>query len=240
MTNVIVLNKDTHKRLRVHARPSASLGDNQRFVAVVVGEFALLAQNYPLFFSKEADTGRFYCGAMQGFDANENLLLNEQREQQLYRPLNLQRGPFGTSGADLAIDLSHPRVGADGETPLFDEGGEPSPYLKSIIALMNDMKVGLERTRQFIDTLLALKLIEPLTVKANFDDGSKLEITGLYTVNRESLKALPDEQVLQLYRRGYLELIYLMLASLNQVATLMRKKNATFLGVPAGRAAHAP
>jgi hypothetical protein len=239
VTNVVVLNNHAHLKLRVHAQPSASLGDNQRFVPIVVAEFAAAAMHYPLFFSKEADTGRFYCGAMLGFDADENLLLGEQREQKLYRPLNLQRGPFYTSGADLAIDLEHPRVGSSGETALFDERGEPSAYLNSIIGLMNDLKIGADRTRQFIDMLLGMKLIEPLTVNASFDDGSRREITGLYTVNHDSLKALPDAQVLELFRRGYLQLIYLQLASLSHVSTLARKKNASFLDADPKRSARA-
>jgi hypothetical protein len=230
VTNVVVLNSQVHAKLRVHAQPSATLGDNQRFVAIVAGEFAVAALHYPLFFSKDADTGRFYCGAMLGFDANENLLLEEQRGQKIYRPLNLQRGPFYTSGADLAIDLEHARVASSGETALFDERGEASAYLKSVIDLMNDLKIGAERTKQFIDGLLQLKLIEPLSLNVNFDDGSRREITGLYTVNHDGLKALPDAQVLDLFRRGYLQLIYLQLASLSHVSTLARKKNLGFLG----------
>ena len=111
---------------------------------------------YPIFFSKEADTGRFYCGVMLGFDPNENLFLEEHRQRTLYRPLNLQRGPFYTAGPDLAVDLEHPRVAQSGDQVLFDERGEPSAYLKSIIGLMKDLKPGLEQTRLFIETLLGL------------------------------------------------------------------------------------
>jgi SapC len=229
MPNIVVLNNHAHRKLRVHAQPSATLGDNQRFVAVVVGEFSLLAMHCPLFFSKEADTGRFYCGAMLGFDQQENLFLEEHREQKLYRPLNLQRGPFYTSGPDLAIDMEHPRVASSGDQALFDEKQEPSSYLKSIIDLMNDLKVGLDRTRQFIDTLLGLQLIEPLTVKADFDDGSQREIAGLYTVSHDALRSLTDDKVIELFRRGYLQLIYLQLASLAHVSGLARRKNLSFM-----------
>ena len=44
---------------------------------VVVSEFPLLAVHYPILLSKDADTGAFYCGAMLGFDAGENLFLAE-------------------------------------------------------------------------------------------------------------------------------------------------------------------
>jgi hypothetical protein len=228
MSNIVLLDSQSHRKLRVHAQAAAHYGDNQRFVAVVVGEFHALAMHYPILFSKDADTGQFYCGAMLGFDAGENLFLDEQRALSAYRPLNLQRGPFLTSGSDLAIDLDHPRVAPSGDQQLF-EGGEPSSYLQSIMGLMRDLRPGLERTRIFIDTLLRLKLIEPMTVSARFDDGTNREFTGLYTVNRDQLKELADAAVLDLFRRGYLQLIYLMLASLDHVSSLAQRKNRSFL-----------
>jgi hypothetical protein len=229
MSKITLLDSQSHRKLRVHAQTSAHYGDNQRFVAVVVSEFHALAMHYPILFSKDADTGRFYCGAMLGFDAGENLFLEEQRTLNAYRPLNLQRGPFLTSGSDLAIDLDHPRVASSGDVELFTEAGEPSGYLQSIMGLMRDLRPGLERTRIFIDILLGLKLIEPMTISARFDDGTDHEFTGLYTVNRDQLKELADAAVLDLFRRGYLQLIYLMLASLDHVSSLAQRKNRSFL-----------
>jgi SapC len=229
MSNIVLLDSQSHRKLRVHAQAAAHYGDNQRFVAVVLGEFAALATHYPILFSKDADTGQFYCGAMLGFDTDENLFLDEHRSLKAYRPLNLQRGPFLTAGSDLAIDLDHPRVAPSGDQELFTEGGEPTKYLQSILGLMRDLRPGLEQTRIFIDTLLGLKLIEPVTIAARFDDGSNREFTGLYTVNRDQLKELADAAVLDLFRRGYLQLMYLMLASLNHVPALAQKKNRSFL-----------
>jgi hypothetical protein len=185
--------------------------------------------HYPILLSKDADTGQFYCGAMLGFSAGENLFLDEQRTLSMYRPLNLQRGPFLTAGSDLAIDLDHPRVAPSGDQELFSATGEPSRYLQSIMGLMRDLRPGLERTRIFIDTMLQLKLIEPMTISTRFDDGSKHEFTGLYTINREHLKEIADAAALDLFRRGYLQLVYLMLASLEHLSELVRRKNRSFL-----------
>ena len=68
--------------MRVHAQAAAHYGDNQRFVPVVVNEFHALAMHYPILFSKDADTGQFYCGAMLGFDEGENLFLDEHRSHE--------------------------------------------------------------------------------------------------------------------------------------------------------------
>jgi hypothetical protein len=229
MSNVVLLDSQSHRQLRVHAKAAVNYGDNQRFVPVVVSEFHALAMHYPILFSKDADTGQFYCGAMLGFDTGENLFLDEHRTLSAYRPLNLQRGPFLAAGSDLAIDLDHPRVASSGDQELFTEAGEPTSYLQSIMGLMRELHPGLERTRIFIDTLLNLKLIEPMTISTRFDDGSNREFTGLYTINRDQLKQLDDLSVLDLFRRGYLQLIYLMLASLNHVSVLAQKKNRSFL-----------
>jgi hypothetical protein len=64
MSNVVLLDREAHRKLRVHSHAAAHYGDNQRFVAVVVNEFPTLAMHYPILFSKDSDTGQFFCGAM--------------------------------------------------------------------------------------------------------------------------------------------------------------------------------
>ncbi len=229
MANIVILNSQTHHALRVQANASALHGDNQRFVPVIIGEFPLLAVHCPILLSKDAETGAFYCGAMLGFDPGENLFLGEGNRYDAYRPLNLQRGPFFTAGDDLAIDLDHSRIGApDGES-LFDESGAPTAYLQSIMALMRELRPGLERTKIFVETLMKLKLVVAMNINVGFDDGTKRDVTGLYTIDKEVLRGLPDAAVLDLFRRGYLHLIYLLIASVNQVAVLAQKKNQRFL-----------
>ena len=228
MTNIAILNNQIHRHIRVRTEASAQYGDNKRFVAVVVNEFSLLVLHYPILLSKDADTGAFYCGAMLGFDTNENLFLNESgKGHDAYRPLNLQRGPFYAAGSDLAIDLDNSRVnvnGTDGKL-LFDEKGEPVEYLQSIISLMRELRPGLERTKIFVETLLQHKLVEPIDINVGFDDGSSRQIEGLYVIDQDALSNLPDNVVVELFRRGYLHLIYLMIASLKQVSVLAQRKN---------------
>jgi hypothetical protein len=218
VTNIVVLNNEVHRSLRV--QPTGE--EPRNFIPVIVSEFSHLIAHYPVLFSKDSQTGAFYCGAMLGFDTGENLFLDEGLN--IYRPLNLQRGPFFTAGSDLAIDLDHARVGSG--QPLFNDAGEPTPYLQSIMALFRDLVPGLERTKVFIETLLSLKLIEPIDITAHFDDGTERTLTGLYTINRTALRMLTDPQIIDLFRRGYMQLIYLMIASLKQVPVMANKKNS--------------
>ena len=226
MTNIVVLNNQIHRNLRVKAGASAVHGDNQRFVQVPVTEVPSLVVHYPLLFSKDADTGAFFLGAMLGFDQGENLFLSEDgKGQDSYRPLNLQRMPFYVSGSDLAIDLDHSRVSATEGEPLFKEDGEPTPYLQGVVGAFRELRPGFEMTKVFIETLMKHKLIESIVVDVAFDDGTKRQLNGLYTIDRTVLKDLPDAVVVDLFRRGYLLLIYMIIASLKQIPVLAQKKN---------------
>jgi hypothetical protein len=87
----------------------------------------------------------------------------------------------------------------------------------------------MEMTKRFIETLLRLDLLEPIDVVLGFDDGSKRNLADLYTVSQDALRKLPDAAVVELFRRGYLQLIYLLIASLKQIPVLAQKKNDRFL-----------
>jgi SapC len=229
MTQIVPLNKETYRTLKVDGRASAAYGDERRFVQVIVKEFPLLAVHYPILFSKDSQTGQFYCGAMLGFDEQENLFLEDWQQHEFYRPLYLQRGPFYADGPDLAIDLDDPRVGVESGKPLFTEQGTPTRYLQSIIWAFQDLKTGTEMSRLFIARLLELKLIEAVDVEVEFDDGSMRRCVGLYTIDQEVLARLPDAVVVELFRRGYMRLIHHMIASLKQVPVMARKKNLRLL-----------
>jgi hypothetical protein len=219
MTNIVALNRESHRDL--HVKPDHAAAKN--FVAVVVAEFPHLVTHYPILISKDAETGAFYCGVMLGIDGGENLFAGAA----VYRPLNLQRGPFFTSGSDLAIDLDHPAVGS-GER-LFSDAGEPTAYLQSITALFRDLVPGVEQTRAFLTALSNLNLIAPVDINLAFDDGSERTLEGLYTVDRDALLRLSDADALMLFRRGYLELCFMMLASLKQIPVLAERKNAALV-----------
>jgi hypothetical protein len=229
MTNIVLLDNTAHRGLRVQAEVRAQFGDDQRFVPVMVTEFPLLITHYPILFSKDTETGGFFCGAMLGIDEGENLFLKEAGGQDGYRPLNSQRIPFYVSGTGLAIDLDHPRVSHDYGQYLFDDQGLPTPYLESIKSAFQQLKPGIEMTKRFIDSLLKLNLLESIDIQLAFDDGTKRNLADLYTVNQEVLRNLPDAAVLDLFRRGYLQLIYLLIASLKQIPVLVQRKNERFL-----------
>ncbi len=94
------------------------------------------------------------------------------------------------------------------------------------MGLFQNLRPGLAQTKIFIETLLKAKLIEPIDINLAFDDGTKRQLEGLYTVNQDALKKLADARHRGFLPAGYLQAIYLMIASLKQVPVLAQKKNA--------------
>ena len=229
MTRIATVNNEAHRSLRVDGRASAAYGDSQRFVQVITGEFAHLVVHYPILLSKDSVTGQFLCGVMLGYDREENLFLEDWRQGRAYRPLMLQRAPFCAHGRELAIDLDHPRVGVEAGEPLFTDNGRPTEYLESIRQAFRYLQPGLRATKTFVTRLLELKLVEPIDLEVEFDDGSKRDGVGLYTIDQGVLGALSDSAVVELHRRGYLRLIDFMIASLKQLPILTSRKNERLL-----------
>ncbi|MGK6320748.1 SapC family protein [Sphingomonas sp. DT-204] len=218
MARLEVLNVSDHRHLRLRAES----GGGPHFAQIVAGEFPAAAALCPVLFAKNAETGRFYAGAMLGFRPDEPLLAELG---DVFRPLDLQRQAFFISGEHVAIDREHPRISETEGKPLFDEDGEPSDSLRRIQRALGLLKSGVEETEVFIRALLGFKLIEPIDISLRFDDGEALSLQGLYTVSLDALRDLDDSAALELFRSGHLQLAYCMIGSLQQISVLADRRN---------------
>jgi len=217
-----LLNTEAHRGLRMRA----DIGEHPPFVMVTINEFPAAAAVCPIFFSKDSETGEFYAGALFGFAAGELLVEDADKRDALFRPLELQRQGFLISDENIAVDLSHPRLGEGASIPLFEEDGTPSEAMRRVQWALGQLKTGMDATREYIRELLGLKLIEPIDISLAFDDGQKIQLDGLYTVSRDALNDLDDAKLIELFRKGYLQAALSMTFSLNQVAVLARRRNA--------------
>ena len=217
-----LLNTETHRALKMH--PIG--GQHPPFVPVTITELPAAAAVCPLFFNKDSQTGEFYVGAMFGFEAGELLVEDADKRDALFRPLFLQRQGFLVAEDNIVIDLNDPRFAEGAGIALFEDDGQPSEALRRVQWALGQLNTGVEATREFVRELLALKLVEPVDIALSFDDGRSLRLDGLYTVSRDALQDLDDGQVVDLFRKGYLQAAYTIALSLNQVAVLARRRNA--------------
>lgn len=220
MTSHELLNPQDHGQLRLLPRKGAE----PHFVQIVPSEFVAAAIACPILFSKDPSTGAFYAGAVLGLKPGEGALKSRE-ERGGFEPLGLQRDGFFISGERIAVDRANPRFSETEGELLFDEAQQPSPSLRQIQRVLGLLHEGIEQTATLVRELVALKLLEPIDIALNFDDGERLRLEGLYTVSRDSLRELEDAHVLRLFRSGHLQLAYTIAGSVNQLATLAHARN---------------
>lgn len=227
MSNLDLLSPDHHADLRLNDLPPGG----PHFVQIVTSEFVAAAAVCPIFLTKNAETGAFYAGAMFGFEPGEYLLEDDGAGRRLFTPLDLERlGFFIGPDAAIAIDPAHPRFTAHQGAPLFEADGQPSRALRRVQHALAQLKVGVPQTDAFIQALIEARLVEPVDVDLSFDDGQTLNLAGLYTVSLDALAELEDPAILNLFRRGYLQMIYAMSGSLRQVSSLAKRRNDKIVG----------
>ena len=233
MSQYEVLNKEKHRQLRIKTGYGAALGDAVMSVMTFPLEFRDIQSCYPILFTKDPNTGGFFPAAIMGFEKDQNLFLQDDGWDAPYIPALAQRQPFliatGGEGDDrppvVSLDLDHPRVSQDEGESLFDNEGEPSEFLKQKIALLDKLHGGLQHSVGFVDTLLQHELLEQITLDIAFNDGSKQTLQGFYSIAEEQLYQLKGDVLESLNQAGYLQPIFMAVASLSRMRGLIERRN---------------
>lgn len=233
MTNHQILNSTEHRNLRISAGAGPELGDGVMACLAVPSEFRRLACEYPVLFRYDSEARSFSALALLGFEPGENLYVEGGRWDAAYRPLAMAVQPFlvgrprdGDGPGQVHIDMGHARIAAGGEgMRVFDDAGQATPYLEDIAAMLGALDEGYRASGDFFAALDRYDLLEPFSMDVTLDNGASHRLVGYHLVNEEKLAGLEPEVVAELHGAGYLEPIYMALASIGNLAKLVRRKN---------------
>jgi hypothetical protein len=236
MTDYVMLTPEDHKDILVDTARTKDLGDNVNFAMTFPFEFRNIQAHYPIFFQKNSDTGAFFPVALFGFQANENLFLNDDGWNASYVPAMIRRQPFligfqasqtdnEAKNAVVTIDMDNPRVNKDNGEPLFLEHGGSSEYLQEVTETLELIHQAHEHSEKFVTALTEHELLEQFTLNVDLEDGSANQMLGFYTINEEKLQQLSPEILGRLNEQGFLMPTYMTLASHSCIRTLIDHKN---------------
>ena len=236
MSTHALLSNVEHKALRIITTRSVAYGDNQMFALTVPAEFRSVQSCYPIVFQKRGDTGQFQPLALFGFEPSENLFLTDAGWDAHYVPISVERLPFLIGGQNSAqpsqpaqpvihIDLDSPRVSSTEGEPLFLEYGGSTPFLERISSQLGALHAGIASTPAFIDALLAHDLLESFVLDIELKDGSNNRLAGFFTVNEERVRALDGAAIAKLHAQGFLEPMYMVVASTVHFRDLIERRN---------------
>ncbi|WOI37762.1 SapC family protein [Alteromonas sp. CI.11.F.A3] len=232
MTNMVAINNQHHANLKI-TDDTLTQGANLHLVPVVVSEVNKLIVHYSIVLTKFDDTGKFGLSALLGFEEGENLFWQQGEWDAVYIPAQIDRLPFfiGSEPQNkdvnpiLCVDMDNAAVNESDGHALFDKVGEPTAFLAEKQQLLAQLLDGEAQNQSFIACLQSLDLITPFTLDITFENGSKTSITGLYTIDEEKLQALSAESIASLHAKGWLQAIYIVVASNAQIYALIDKKN---------------
>lgn len=208
-------------------------------VPLLATEIPFAAAEHPVIFSATGNPGEYIPLAVTGLKEGQNLLIDEQGKiTTRYVPAFIRRYPFVLAGVKdsdtltVCIDEDSSACFQDGSSGkrLFDDTGEQTEHLKEVVEFLKDYQYRAEMTKAFCKKLHELDLLEPMQAKITFKnrEDSNINLTGFFAVRREKLKAIGDADILDLFKKDGMELIYSHIQSLNNINVLMSKMNAQF------------
>jgi len=229
MSNHAVVNNVDHKHTRIITERAQQYGDAVMATMIFPFEFRNIQACYPILFQKDSETGKFYPVALLGFEQNENLFLTDSGWEANYIPLNVLRQPFMVGfQADnpiVSIDMNNPRVNESEGEAVFTESGESSEYMQQMTDILSEVHKGYQNGKRFIDAILEFELLEPLTLNITLNDGSNNQLLGFYTINEDKLREMRGEELEKLNSKGFLQPLFMAVASISRLTHLINLKN---------------
>jgi hypothetical protein len=235
MSQYQLLNNIKHKDLKILTRRGSDVGDAVSGCVVYPTELNELQKHYPVVFQQQ-DDGSWALIALFGFEANENLFLENNLWNASYIPAVIEREPFligfqqrqGQAPEPVVhVDLDSPRVSKDGggEAVFLEYGGNTS-FLNRITTVLNVVHEGVAEAERMLKAFTELELIVPVALEIAFENSTPFKTSRYATIDKEKLLALSDEQVGQLHRSGLLRYAYLIHGSMSNMQHLVNVKNA--------------
>jgi len=228
MPNHAALNNIEHHDLRIDTRRDATLGDDVMFAITFPSEFRNVQAHYPIVFRRAAD-GAMQPLALFGLTEGQNLFLDEGRWDATYVPLAIERQPFliGRDGESLTVhvDLDHPRAKAGQGEALFRAHGGTTEYLDRITSVLLALHDGVVQVPAFVAALEKHRLLESFALDVELNDGNVNRLSGFHTIHEERLRALDSDALDELHRAGFLEPVFMAVASVSRFRDLIERMN---------------
>lgn len=232
MAKVEQLHNETHRNIKITKKNDVSDLSTQNVLPIVLGEFASAAMEFPIYFVKNPENEQYQVIALMGIQRGENLFVKDGKWDASYMPARYTHAPFGLlrnsqdeNQFGIALDVESELVSeTDGEA-LFNDAGEETEFLKKQKEAMGKYLEQERFTMMFAKELAAKDLLITRTINVSLGE-KKMDIDGISMVDEDKLKALSDEDFLDLRKKGMMSSIYTHLFSTRQMNNLLRRKAA--------------
>lgn len=235
--NVVPLSSEAHRDLSVKMSETFDFARDLNSVPLLAAEFTTAVADHPIVFAGQGEA--VFPAVLLGLTDGANLSVDAAGNWTGgYVPAFLRRYPFVFSQTDgnftLCIDEAFSGLNREnrGER-LFDAEGARTQFLQTMLTFVSQFQAQFERTRLFCQRLVALNLLETAQARYTLADGRSGTLSGFMTINRDRLKAIPEDALKEMFATDELELCYVHLHSLQNVSRLSAKVPAAQAEAPA-------
>ncbi len=232
MSQLIELNSAKHGDLKVMESSSLDFAARQHALPVRAIEVGKAISSFPVFISKNEETGNATLLVMTGLEVGRNVFVSDGGWSATYVPAVLQTYPLFLMQSPR--DAGKTLVGFDEDSgafskeqgeALFTEEGTGTTYLQNITTqLQTDLQNDIQ-TALFTKHLGELSLIKSVNVNVHYVDDHVQTLTGLHTVDESKLQLLEPDVLSDMHRSGYLMLLNGMMMSIFQLNLLIKNHN---------------
>ncbi|MBU3020609.1 SapC family protein [Aestuariibacter sp. A3R04] len=236
MQNFEPVNPQAHGDVRIDEHQLPALYSRFHMLNVELKEAVQASSEFPLFFSKVANSQRWTISALCGLGLNENVFVQLDEWVAHYTPLSLQTLPFSLQIEEnngkhtLLIDLASAAVNTKNGSALFLSSKRPSAFLDNKRKLLEERSMAMAQTSALLEEMASMGLIRAVDLIIEYADNTQQRVGGLATVNEQQLQTLDAEQLALLNGKQCLSVLANILGSVFQMNRLIRLHNKKYPG----------
>lgn len=217
------INKNEHKNKGVEEIKDFAYSKKLINAPIAISEFFEACKNYLIFFAKDKDK-KWFASILLGYKEGENIFVDEKGvwKELHYIPAFVRSYPFLLVNQEskkeliLAVDSEHLSEKKDVKK-LFNEKGENSEFLNSVLTFLNQFHADSLSTAKFIEQLDNLELLEEKSVTITKNKDEKYNLNGFFIVNEQKLKDLNEDKKKEICLENLYPLITAHLISLSNI-----------------------
>lgn len=225
--NIIPLNSDSLRKLRIDkSKVNFGFARSCTSLTITCSEFSRIAPEYPIGFIRGEDQ-QLHPMALLGFPGTDNLYVSPSNQWDAnYIPFLAQHYPYFLpefAQSDLYIDDQYAALNFESGELLSDAAGILQQVAKDELKLLQSFHRDMTQTEQMVKQLEELGLFVQQGIRCDTAGNETLHLNDFYTIDETRFKLIPEAILPNLFQSGALALVYLHIASLNNIPALLKR-----------------
>lgn len=217
----VALDRKLHQGLRMGKPNNLGFAKDLNSVPVAGIEFFEASRELPVLFTKN-DQGEFFPVALlslqpKGHNIGDNW-------DGIYMPAFIRQYPFGIADGKVFFDKKAPQLQEKEGEALFKENGENTDFMNKIMEFLSDMDRQFKMTRDYCQSCANNDFFTPFKAQVKVGESKPMRLGNLFMIDQKKLNSLPDEQIRDWFRKGWLAWSYAHLHSLGAMPRLIKRE----------------